>query len=109
MELLRDYWLQAREDWSNAATEKTHEHILLNIKKAIDLASNKGTLYIKLSYSQDNVENPAPPYTDAAGDLVLPTYFCDVYALVAVLKRSEAFKSLRVEALSNQQYVRVQL
>ena len=63
METVKDYWLQARKDWSNAATQKACEHVLLNIKKAIDLAAFRHTLYIKLPSGHAHTDTePASPH-----------------------------------------------
>ena len=108
MEKLKDYWLQAQKDWSGTTAQKACYHVLLNVKKAIDLAPYKCTLYIKLPSGHIHTDTePSPPYLDRADDIVLPTYFCDVDALADELKGLEAFNGLSVEVSSDRQYVGV--
>lgn len=109
MELLKDYWLEARKSYMDGLLAKSRDTVLLNIKSAIDLAPNKEALYIKLARTYVGTWEPVPPYIDGADDLILPTCFCNIDMLADTLKNLECFEGMSVSVLSDQKHIRVQL
>ena len=88
--------------------KKACEHVLLNVKKAIDLAPNKGTFYIDVPRNPPRAdEDPAPPHIDGAGDLVIPTYFCRTCDLIDELKGLKCFEGLYMSLISSARYIKV--